>query len=129
MPDTDNEQKPRSRRPSYLGGPAGPAKAPVAPARPSQVAPPKREEPPPPIEDKEILRWKVWLLPRRPWVSAAVVATVVASVGLAYWAVPNAFFVIAITLILLTVSGPSLFSRLLTSSRANGGNKTLFAPN
>ncbi len=121
MSDKDSAPRPRSRRPSYLSGPTGSAKAPA----PAPVPEPKKEEAPQLEEDTEILRWKVWLLPRRPLVSVVVVVTLLACIGVAYWAFPNFLFVLIITYILLNRLGPYLFPVTYILTEQTAGYKTI----
>lgn len=124
MRDDSAPKKARIQRPSYLGGPST-ARRPGGQAADSSrsagrvpeqsssgardgadKAAEQRQEA---AEDKEIYSWKVWLLPRRPLVSVAVVLTLVFSIWLAYWAFPNSFFIAVISVLLINRLAPYLF--------------------
>jgi hypothetical protein len=127
MSDKEKKERARGRRPSYLNGPVGSAKNPV----PSETVEAKKDEVPPPqeavVEDKELLSWKVWLMPRRPAVSVAVVVTLLACIGVSYWAFPNVLFIAIITFILFNRLAPYLFPVKYTLTEQGVGYKTLMA--
>jgi len=121
-------QPPRkSRRPSYLSGPGSPP--PLSHGDPESTGgtPPPKESPPEPEEDRELLSWRVWLLPRRPLVSAVVVVILLFSIYLAYWALPQLLFVGLITFILLNRLAPYLFPVRYFLSEQRAGYKTFLA--
>jgi len=119
-------QPPRkSRRPSYLSGPGSPP--PLSQGEPESPAPPPKESAPEPEEDRELLSWRVWLLPRRPVVSALVVAVLLFSIYLAYWALPQLLFVVLITFILLNRLAPYLFPVKYFLTEQKAGYKTFLA--
>lgn len=124
MSDKGKKERPQSRRPSYLSGSAGTAK--TASAQ-ETAAPAKEEAAQVPALDKEIMRWKVWLLPRRPAVSVAVVVTLIACIGVAYWAFPNLLFVGIITFILVNRLAPYLFPVTYILTEQTAGYKTFAA--
>lgn len=128
--DSDNrEGKPlrKSKRPSYLAGPGG--SRPLGPeeTRPADEKPAKEEVRPEALEDHELLSWSVWLLPRRPLVSAAVVSVLALSIYLAYWAFPQFLFVALITGILLNRLAPYLFPVKYYLTEQKAGYKTFLA--
>ncbi|MGI6633501.1 MAG: hypothetical protein ACOX5M_10750 [Bacillota bacterium] len=120
-------QPPRkSRRPTYLSGPGTPRPVPADEAKETQGGADK-ETPPPPQEDRVLYSWTVWLLPRRPLVSALVVGVLLFSIYLAYWALPQLLFVGLITFILLNRLAPYLFPVKYTISEQKAGYKTFLA--
>lgn len=77
--------------------------------------------------DVTLSSWKVWLLPRRPAVSAGVVAALFACIGVAYWAFPELIFVGVITLILINRLAPYLFPVKYTLTEKTVGYSTFLA--
>ncbi len=126
MSDNEKTPRPRGRRPSYLTGPVGSARPVPASAQPE--TPDKAEAPEEQVvEDKELINWKVWLLPRRPGVSVAVIVTLLACIGIAYWAFPNVLFVGIITVILINRLAPYLFPVKFILTEQTAGYKTILA--
>ena len=128
MSDKQKPDRPRGRRPSYLTGPVGSAK-PLPASGGSEIAPGRkkeavREEAKP---DVQLYSWKIWLLPRRPAVSAAVVIALIGCVGIAYWALPQVLFVGIISLILLNRLAPYLFPVTFVLTEETVGYKTFLA--
>ncbi len=123
MSDKEKAPRPASRRPSYLSGPV------QAPKDPPTGAAPKTEETTQAqdVPDKELLSWKVWLLPRRPAVSAIVVVSLLACIAVAYWYVPNILFIVVITMVLINRLGPYLFPVTYTLTEQTAGYKTVGA--
>jgi len=123
MSDKEKTPRPASRRPSYLSGPA------QAPKAPQQDTAPKRDEAKEAQEvpDKELMSWKVWLLPRRPVVSAIVVVALLGCIGVAYWYFPNVMFIVIITMILINRLGPYLFPVTYTLTEQTAGYRTFGA--
>ncbi len=120
-------QPPRkSKRPSYLSGPGAPPPPSDRDEKATGAAPPEKGAPEP-EEDRELLSWKVWLLPRRPFVSALVVAVLLVSIYLAYWAFPQIIFVGLITFILLNRLAPYLFPVKYFLSEQRAGYRTFLA--
>lgn len=126
MSDKEKSPRPRGRRPSYLTGPVGSAKAVPDSAQP-ETASKKVLQQEEVIEDKELVSWKVWLLPRRPGISAAVIVTLLACIGVAYWAFPNVLFVAIITFILVNRLAPYLFPVKFILTEQTAGYKTVMA--
>jgi hypothetical protein len=128
---SDNEKKPgpARRRPSYLTGPAGSARPVPASAQPETApkAEKARKEQEAVKEDRELCTWKVWLLPRRPVISAAVVMALLTCVGLAYWALPQPIFVVIIGIILINRLAPYLFPVKYVLTEETAGYRTLLA--
>lgn len=127
MSDKEKESRPRSRRPSYLTGP-------VSPGRPVEVSQDSRTPPVPEEaaedeikEDKELYTWRVWLLPRRPAVSVAVVVVLLTCIGLAYWAFPQIVFVAVIAVILVNRLAPYLFPVKYVLTEETVGYRTFLA--
>jgi hypothetical protein len=121
-------QPPRkTKRPSYLSGPGAPPPLSDRDEKATGGAAPPENGTPEPEEDRELLTWRVWLLPRRPWVSAAVVAVLLVSIYLAYWAFPQLLFVALITFILLNRLAPYLFPVKYFLSEQKAGYKTFLA--
>ncbi|HHY12434.1 MAG TPA: hypothetical protein GX529_07375 [Firmicutes bacterium] len=110
-------------RPAYLRGLMPRGKPDSAEAK--EVAPVDKEEEA--KEDVELYSWKNWLLPRRPLVSAVVVASLIGCIVLAYWAVPQLFFVAVITLIFLNRLAPYLFPVKFVLTEETVGYKTFLA--
>ena len=126
---SENEKKPRaSRRPAYLSGPSGPAKTSLeAPPPSADKAESVAKEPEAVQEDRELYRWKTWLLPRRPALSAVVVVVLVGCLGLAYWAFPQPIFMVVIGLILINRLAPYLFPVTWVFTEETAGYKTFLA--
>lgn len=142
MPQKDNDSEVRNRpgsasgRPSYLRGPLPQKKADagsqVTDIREAKAKPRGSQDSPAQAkseaaEDVELYNWKIWLLPRRPLVSAFVVASVIGSVALAYWTLPQIFFVGVITVILLNRLAPYLFPVRYIITEQTVGYKTFLA--
>ncbi|HHW18786.1 MAG TPA: hypothetical protein GXX30_07780 [Firmicutes bacterium] len=143
MPDKDELTKgqsskagPRVQRPSYLRGSIAPKAA--NPSRPEAVsaAQPGHERPEvqrpeaqkaEEKEDVELYSWSVWLLPRRPLVSVLVVASLIGSILLAYWTLPQVFFVVIISLILINRLAPYLFPVKYVMTEETVGYRTFLA--
>ncbi|MGE5579984.1 MAG: hypothetical protein ACM3WU_08065 [Bacillota bacterium] len=123
MSDKEKAPRPASRRPSYLSGPAQAPKAPPPDAAPKREETKGAQE----VTDKELVSWKVWLLPRRPRVSAFVVVALLGCIGVAYWQFPNFVFVAIITMILINRLGPYLFPVTYTLTEQTAGYKTVGA--
>ncbi len=129
MSDDQKKPRPASRRPSYLTGPVGSVRPVPASALP-EVAPKAgeaRKEQEEVKEDHELYTWKVWLFPRRPLVSAAVVVALFALIALAYWAFPNPFFVSIISVILVNRLAPYLFPVKYVLTEQTVGYRTFLA--
>jgi len=126
---SENEKKPRaSRRPAYLSGPAGSVKTSQETAAPRVEKPQEAaKQPEAAQEDRELYRWKTWLLPRRPALSAVVVIVLVLCLGLAYWAFPQPLFMVVIGLILINRLAPYLFPVTWIFTEETAGYKTLLA--
>jgi hypothetical protein len=121
-------QPPRkSRRPSYLSGPGSPSPLTDREPKEARGVPSPEETAKEPEEDRELLSWKVWLLPRRPLVSTVVVGVILLSIYLAYWAFPQLVFVGLITLILINRLAPYLFPVRYFLSEQKAGYKTFLA--
>lgn len=124
--------RPKVTRPSYLRGSMGPKKGGqgVAVEKSKQVAAPqeKKQEPEPKeVEDKPIYAWTIWLLPRRPLVSVLVVMSLAGCIFIAYWAFPQVFFVVIISLILLNRLAPFLFPMKCSLNEVTVGYRTFLA--
>ncbi len=78
-------------------------------------------------EDVELYSWENWLLPKRPLVAVVVVASLLASMGMAYWAVPQFFFVAIITIIFTNRLAPYLFPVKFILTEETVGYKTFMA--
>lgn len=121
-------QPPRKpRRPSYLSGPGGSRPLPAEEAKPAGSGAPAEEPAPQEQEDRLLHSWSVWLLPRRPLVSAVVIAVLFLSIGMAYWAMPRLLFVGLITVILINRLAPYLFPVKYQISEQRVGYKTFLA--
>ncbi len=117
----------RSRRPSYLSGPGAPPPIRTSEGDSPESARPPKESQPEPEEDRELLSWRVWLLPRRPVVSTLVVAVLLLSIYLAYWAIPQLLFVVLITFIMVNRLAPYLFPVKYFLTEQKAGYKTFLA--
>lgn len=122
-----SESPRRPRRPSYLSGPMGPRTSPGGDARPPDDSAEKEKPVPEEVEDRELFSWSVWLLPRRPLVSAIVVCVLLLCIYLAYWALPEPLFVGLITLILINRLAPYLFPMRCFVSEQKVGYRTFLA--
>lgn len=128
MSDKEKLDRPRSRRPSYLSGPVGSARPVPASAQPE--AGPARKPAEQAGQDKpdvKLYSWSVWLLPRRPKVSAGVIVALLGCIGLAYWAMPQILFVGIITLILINRLAPYLFPLKYSLTEKTAGYSTFLA--
>ena len=92
-----------------------------------EVAPVEQEQERETTEDVELYRWRNWLLPRRPLVAVFVIGSFIGCIALAYWAVPQLFFVAVISLIFLNRLAPYLFPVTFILSEERVGYRTFLA--
>ncbi|HOP70049.1 MAG TPA: hypothetical protein PLF60_00105 [Bacillota bacterium] len=111
-------------RPAYLRG-LRPREKP--PGEVKEAAPVETHEEQEPKEDVELYRWTNWLLPRRPLVAVFVIASLIGCIVLAYWAVPQPFFVAVITIIFLNRLAPYLFPVTFILTEETVGYRTFLA--
>jgi hypothetical protein len=131
--DSQAEQSQPGRpagRPSYLRGLRPREKAPGAVKQEAkdeakEVAPVEEEQEA--KEDVELYRWINWLLPRRPLVAVFVIASFIGSIAIAYWAVPQLFFVSVISVIFLNRLAPYLFPVTFILTEEKVGYRTFLA--
>ncbi len=123
--------RPKVSRPSYLGGPGSASRLsgnePLPPEKGGTGSTAPEESSEAPKEDVELYSWRIWLLPRRPWVSALVVGVMILSLGFAYWAFPQVIFVVVVTLILLNRLAAYLFPVRYTLTEETVGYRTILA--
>jgi len=135
MSDRGKERK-KVRRPSYLRGPVMAGRSRVKTkedqedengksARAQQEV--QQEEKEQVKEDVELYSWKVWLFPRRPFVSVLVVGSLIGSILLAYWAIPQPVFAVVISIILINRLAPYLFPVKYSLREETVGYKTFLA--
>ncbi len=122
---SDNEGRGgrKGRRPAYLRGRSG-ALPRTEVQKPEE---PDKDEPKQPETDDVIYSWQVWLFRRRPLVSVLVVVTVLGSLLLAYWAVPQPMFIAVLALVMLNRLGPYLFPLKYRLNERTVGFTTFFA--
>lgn len=124
---TKDRQRSTSGRPTYLRGPASQRKPDVDSQDTQTKEATSVQEEDQITEDVELYTWTNWLLPRRPLVSVFVVASLIGCIALAYWAVPQYFFVAVITIILINRLAPYLFPVKFILTEQTVGYKTFLA--
>lgn len=124
-----------SRRPSYLRG-AGNRREDLAVSRKAEkvVGETGREaaqEGADRVDGKDeiLLTWHVWLLPRNPLKSVLVVSSLVGTIALAYWAVPQWLFTMLIAILILNRLAPYIFPVKYELKDATVTFKTYLASN
>jgi len=128
MPRKNNDSQAEQSRPGKTGRPAylrGLRPREKPPGEIKEVAPVEEEQEP--KEDVELYRWTNWLLPRRPLVAVFVIGSLIGCIALAYWAVPQPFFVAVITVIFLNRLAPYLFPVTFVLTEETAGYKTFLA--
>ncbi len=124
---TKDRPRPTSGRPSYLRGPV-PQRQPGVDDQDTQTKEAASVQEKDQItEDVELYTWTNWLLPRRPLISALVVGSLIGCIALAYWAVPQLFFVAVITVILINRLALYLFPVKFILTEQTVGYKTFLA--
>ena len=128
--DGQKDSRPGFKRPSYLGGMGGPGKITQDKSVSSNEVEPKTGETEHAVEEKEdtqLFTWRVWLMPRRPLVSAVVIGVLILSLAFAYWTFPQIIFILAVALILLNRLAAYLFPVNYILTEKTVGYRTLLA--